>query len=166
MTDLAPSDSTFIDVEVIPKVVYQFQVIAREDKGKVFGVEYNKSPMVDFKTSSLGPKRKEDAVILTPKQAEAKSEMASPEATQGTITYPDESKPLHILGLSVEIFVGAVIVCLIVLLVIVGIIYKCVTGNKKIELDDDDDDVEKGDDEDDEDDSSDESEQLDPGKNA
>ena len=42
----------FTDIEVTPKVPYMFQAIAREDKGAVGGVEYNKSPAVLFKTSS------------------------------------------------------------------------------------------------------------------
>ena len=42
----------FMDIEVTPKAVYKFQAIAREDKGAVGGVEYNKSPEVLFSTSS------------------------------------------------------------------------------------------------------------------
>ena len=41
--------------QVIPKVPYMFQVIAREDKGPVLGVDYNKSGRIEFKTSSLRP---------------------------------------------------------------------------------------------------------------
>jgi len=42
----------FTDIEVKPKAPYMFQVIAREDKGAIGGVEYNKSPALLFKTSS------------------------------------------------------------------------------------------------------------------
>ena len=43
----------FTDIEVTPKAPYMFQVIAREDKGAIGGVEYNKSPALLFKTSSI-----------------------------------------------------------------------------------------------------------------
>lgn len=43
----------FTDIEVKPMAPYMFQVIAREDKGAIGGVEYNKSPAILFKTSSV-----------------------------------------------------------------------------------------------------------------
>jgi hypothetical protein len=43
----------FTDIEVTPMAPYMFQVIAREDKGDIGGVEYNKSPALLFKTSSI-----------------------------------------------------------------------------------------------------------------
>ena len=43
----------FTDIEVTPKAPYMFQVIAREDKGVIGGVEYNKSPSLLFETSSV-----------------------------------------------------------------------------------------------------------------
>ncbi len=44
----------YADVEVVPKVIYHFQAVAREEKGAVFGVDYNKSPVVTFQTSYEG----------------------------------------------------------------------------------------------------------------
>jgi hypothetical protein len=38
-------------VKVVPKVDYQFQAVAREDKGPIVGIDWNKSPLTDFKTS-------------------------------------------------------------------------------------------------------------------
>lgn len=52
MTDLVAKDLDYVDIEVTPKIPYQFQAVAREDKGLVGGVDWNKSPTVDFKTSS------------------------------------------------------------------------------------------------------------------
>lgn len=50
VTDLVKGD--FTDIKVIPKIHYSFQAVAREDKGMVGGVDYNKSPIVDFKTTT------------------------------------------------------------------------------------------------------------------
>ena len=41
-----------IDITVTPKIMYQFQAVAREDKGVIGGIDWNKSPTVEFKTSS------------------------------------------------------------------------------------------------------------------
>ena len=35
-----------------PKITYQFQAVAREDKGVIGGIDWNKSPTVEFKTST------------------------------------------------------------------------------------------------------------------
>ena len=52
LSDQVDSTVNFTDIEVTPKVPYMFQAIAREDKGAVGGVEYNKSPAILFQTSS------------------------------------------------------------------------------------------------------------------
>jgi len=39
-------------MQVTPKAEYQFQAVAREDKGTIGGVDWNKSPLTDFKTST------------------------------------------------------------------------------------------------------------------
>ena len=52
MTDLLPTDADSVAIEVTPKIFYQFQAVAREDKGPVLGIEWNKSPVVEFKTSA------------------------------------------------------------------------------------------------------------------
>ena len=52
LSDQVDNTANFTDIEVTPKVPYMFQAIAREDKGAVGGVEYNKSPAILFQTSS------------------------------------------------------------------------------------------------------------------
>ena len=47
-------DEDSVDIVVIPKIYYDFQAVAREDKGVIGGVDWNKSPTVTFKTSSIG----------------------------------------------------------------------------------------------------------------
>ena len=51
VSDLVDKDSNYADIDVVPKTYYQFQAVAREQKGLLGGVDYNKSPVVDFKTS-------------------------------------------------------------------------------------------------------------------
>ena len=41
-----------VDVKVVAKVDYQFQAVAREDKGPIAGIDWNKSALTDFKTSA------------------------------------------------------------------------------------------------------------------
>ena len=52
LSDQVDNTVNYTDIEVTPKVPYMFQAIAREDKGAVGGVEYNKSPAILFQTSS------------------------------------------------------------------------------------------------------------------
>ena len=51
LTELVNPQVSSIDIKVSPKVEYQFQAVAREDKGSVIGVDWNKSDITDFKTS-------------------------------------------------------------------------------------------------------------------
>ena len=53
MTDFISKQVFYATIKVIPRVEYIFQVIAREDKGSVLGVDYNKSELTTFKTSRL-----------------------------------------------------------------------------------------------------------------
>ena len=52
VTDLVAKSANFVDIKVTPKIDYNFQAVAREDKGLIGGVDWNKSPTVQFKTSS------------------------------------------------------------------------------------------------------------------
>ena len=51
-TGQVETDVDSIDITVMPKIMYKFQAAAREDKGIIGGVNWNKSPAVEFKTSS------------------------------------------------------------------------------------------------------------------
>lgn len=48
---LVGQEANSIIVRVQPGVLYDFQAVAREEKGPVGGVDWNKSPVVEFKTS-------------------------------------------------------------------------------------------------------------------
>ena len=41
-----------VDIDVSKNIEYSFQVIATEDKGRILGVDWNKSPIVKFRTSN------------------------------------------------------------------------------------------------------------------
>ena len=51
-TDLVEPNVNSIDITVTPNITYKFQAVAREDKGVLGGIDWNKSPVVEFKTSS------------------------------------------------------------------------------------------------------------------
>ena len=42
----------FVDIQVTPRIIYQFLAVAREEKGILLGVDWNKSPIVTFSTST------------------------------------------------------------------------------------------------------------------
>jgi hypothetical protein len=52
-------------------VKYTFQAIAREDKGTVLGVDYNKSPSVDFRTER---RQKEENLAQPEAEKESKGD--------------------------------------------------------------------------------------------
>ena len=53
MTSFISTQVFYATIKVIPRVEYTFQVIAREDKGSMLGIDYNKSKLTTFKTSRL-----------------------------------------------------------------------------------------------------------------
>ena len=52
MTDLIDKQIYIAAIIVTPKVNYVFQVIAREDKGGILGIDYSKSNGTEFKTTA------------------------------------------------------------------------------------------------------------------
>ena len=109
LSDQVDNNVNFTDIEVTPKVPYMFQAIAREDKGSVGGVEYNKSPSILFQTSSS-----------------------------------EDSDAIFIPGVSNNLSIIIVIMCLFGAVVVIGIVYKLSGFKPKdtiVEEDDDDDDL-------------------------
>ena len=57
-------------IRVTPKVKYVFEVIAREDKGAIAGVDYNRAENVEFSTSTRNPpfagEDYEDRILVNP----------------------------------------------------------------------------------------------------
>jgi len=109
LSDQVDNNINFTDIEVTPKVPYMFQAIAREDKGSVGGVEYNKSPAILFQTSSS-----------------------------------EDSDAIFIPGVSNNLSIIIVIMCLFGSVVLIGIVYKLSGFKPKdtiVEEDDDDDDL-------------------------
>ena len=51
LSDPVNNDKFSTIIRVTPKVKYVFEVIAREDKGAIAGVDYNRADNVEFKTS-------------------------------------------------------------------------------------------------------------------
>ena len=48
ISDKTDSNADFLDIWVVPNTSYTIQAIAREDKGMILGVDYNKSPIAKF----------------------------------------------------------------------------------------------------------------------
>ena len=52
LTDFINNDQFSTIIRVTPKVKYVFEVIAREDKGSIGGIDWNRAKKVEFKTSN------------------------------------------------------------------------------------------------------------------
>ena len=50
LTQLLNPQVNSVDIKVVPMVDYEFQAVAREDKGSIAGVNWNKSPITAFRT--------------------------------------------------------------------------------------------------------------------
>ena len=112
---------------MIPKVPYQFQVVAREDKGPVLGVDYNKSPRIEFKTSS----RRDDSNFVPPKETDIATQVppqpdyfTTPSSLEDKL---EERGPQGVVfnGLTIELLAVIVVGGFIVLIILIGIVYKC-----------------------------------------
>ena len=52
-TDMVRNTENSSDVNVTPEIAYKFQAVAREDKGLIGGIIWNKSPIVEYMTTTL-----------------------------------------------------------------------------------------------------------------
>jgi hypothetical protein len=154
ITDLVPTSDDFVDITVIPKIIYQFQAVAREDKGIIGGVDWNKSPTVDYKTSSFYTKPSSSASSSSSSSSTSEGSSSSSGSSSNKVdqTMIDDGRPMAVLGMSLEIFIAVVVISLLVVLIVVGLAYKLVSGHRKTgDLDDDDDDDDDDDNDDDDD---------------
>lgn len=137
-----PNDTDFILIQVTPKVDYQFQAVAREDKGIIGGIDWNKSPITDFKTSQYNSE-----VNPTPTNEETKSEPRKTDSYNNNnnhkIDQPKMDKNEDVegaVGLSIELIVIIAVCGVVLLLIVFGIVYKVACAKKSDDDDDDDDD--------------------------
>jgi len=70
LSDPVNNDKFSTVIRVTPKVKYVFEVIAREDKGAIAGVDYNRAENVEFKTSmrnvEVTIEEDPEPIIITP----------------------------------------------------------------------------------------------------
>ena len=52
-TDLVSATDNSTDIKVTPEIAYKFQAVAQEDKGLIGGIDWNKSPIVEYMTTTL-----------------------------------------------------------------------------------------------------------------
>merc|ERR1712083_572385 len=72
-----PTDQFNTTIKVTPRVLYTFQVIAKEDKGSGLfggGIDYNKSPTTQFQTSRHNENVKPDINVLPPPKKKLRDE--------------------------------------------------------------------------------------------
>jgi hypothetical protein len=145
MTDPVNIDQSFLDIEVSPKVGYLYQVIAREDKGMILGVDYNKSKTTKWRTS---PNHKE----LKPGSIKPFEEFNDGDEVYHAGNDPvltDQEVRNALAPLTIETLVIVIVAGLLFLLIVIGIMYKLCCRKKSREYDDEDEDEESGEGEDD-----------------
>merc|ERR1712018_468637 len=127
---------------------YVFEVIAREDKGAIAGVDYNRAENVEFKTSmkNVDVTIEDDLPIIPTKITNPVQDSSSISVSENTGEPSKESKSLPSLPFNIEIICIIAVCGVVAILIAIGIVYK-LTCNKKSSAD-----LEEYDDEDDEDD--------------
>ncbi len=157
LSDLTPNDANFINIDVVPKVDYVFQAVAREDKGGVAGIDWNKSETVNFKTSQYNAEVEPTvdpapSVNSLPANGDGKrletshgNLAASSSGPSQSPTNEDNLKGIFS-EISVELIAIIVVCSVVLLLIVVGLVYKLACA-KKSEDDDMEDDDEDDDDE-------------------
>eukprot|EP00096_Caligus_rogercresseyi_P004716 TRINITY_DN1913_c0_g1_i2.p1 TRINITY_DN1913_c0_g1~~TRINITY_DN1913_c0_g1_i2.p1 ORF type:complete len:249 (+),score=59.00 TRINITY_DN1913_c0_g1_i2:146-892(+) len=135
MTDVVAQEINYLDVKVRPRVLYIFEVIAREEKGYI-GVDYNRAPHVEFQTTRRAfvpaspppppepsPPSEGDEGEVVRLTGLSLNTAATERPPPPTTFYEDEG--IKIFGLSIEIFVGLFVAVCVLLIVLSGGIYKC-----------------------------------------
>lgn len=132
LSEKVPTDQNYVDIEVIPKVPYMFQVIAREDKGPVLGVDYNKSDRIEFKTSSLRPETNYKPPAETDPRLVTKKPPVERHPVNDATPQEERGTPGVVLNgaLTVELLAIIVVCGFILAIIVVGIVYKCFRSNK------------------------------------
>mgnify|MGYP007048359737 FL=1 len=152
MTQLIDKQHYTSDIIIIPKVNYVFQVIAREDKGGVLGIDYNKSDQKEFKTSAYNsnvkPTTPKPAVV--PKATVADNDnIVGPASDLQDEVVREENGGKLLAGFNIELIAIIIVCSIVLLLILVGLIYKLTCAKKTEDIDDDDDEDEHDDDGDD-----------------
>jgi len=155
MTDLIKTDQFTIDIQITPKVVYVYQVIAREDKGSIAGIDYNKSEYKEFKTSAYNSEVKPSPKV-PPNPASspvAPKDLVAPEYPSTSQEDDPEKEEavgkenaILLAGLSIELLAIIVVCSIVLLLILVGLIYKLACAKKSEDIEDDDEDDDDDDD--------------------
>ena len=135
-SELLDRNANSVDVKVVPKVDYQFQAVAREDKGPIVGIDWNKSPVTDFKTSvrnkeiSKIPIPNEQPISTSPTDASLKSTSDAGGQVAVPTAAVSETKE-KVLPLSIEVLAIIAVCGTAVLLIFVGVAYKLFCGKSE-----------------------------------
>ena len=133
VSELISSRRRFVRLQVIPYVIYHFQVVAREERG-LGRVTYNRSPVVTFQTSRDGggpaisrqyfaryddgdEAASADYLEEAAEAAEAIWQQAVPPAAHG-------ESPVVVLGMAIEVFVLVAVLIAVTALIMLGMLYR------------------------------------------
>lgn len=152
-TSLVNNDVNTIDIEVTPFVLYEFQAVAREDKGLIGGIDWNKSEVTEFKTSKQNNEVSKPNII--PTQETVPKDSSSILVTNDKVIKEETNLESVKDMLSLELICIIAVCSLVLLLIFIGIVYKLACAKKSSDDMDDTDDED-----DDEDNESSEKEKL------
>ena len=137
LTDPVDNTVNHIDINVSPKIIYLYQAIAREDKGAILGIDYNKAKAVKFRTSSYNTE-----VSIDTKDPDG-SIIEKPNNTPSNNNIDDgDGLETKMLGLTIEMLVILSVIGVILVLVIIGIMYRLCCRRKASQYDEDEDEDE------------------------
>ena len=137
LTDPVDNTVNHIDINVSPKIIYLYQAIAREDKGAILGIDYNKAKAVKFRTSSYNTE-----VSIDTKDPDG-SIIEKPNNTPSNNNIDDgDGLQTKMLGLTIEMLVILSVIGVILVLVIIGIMYRLCCRRKASQYDEDEDEDE------------------------
>jgi len=144
-TELLKTDKFSIDIEVTPRVLYRFQAVAREDKGAILGIDWNRSPERDFKTSQHNKEVEPTSSAATEDDDNYQLNAADKDIITPNVVENQDQNPIFTLTVWK---IGIIVVCGVVfLLIIVGVVYKFACSKKSEDSDIEEDDEDEDDDE-------------------
>jgi len=156
MTELIDKQHYTSDIIITPKINYVFQVIAREDKGGLLGIDYNKSDQREFKTSAYNsnvkpttPKPAREPAVAPKATGTDNGNIESPDSRQDQQVVKEENSGKLLAGFNIELIAIIIVCSIVLLLILVGLVYKLTCAKKTEDIDDDDDEDEHDDDGDD-----------------
>jgi len=155
---LTVDTTSFIVKNLVPNIPFYFQVIAAEDKGSFFGIEYNRGPQTSFiittrqkqvKANDPIPNETTTAVWVDLNtrigsesseavRAKSRNQTKAEGASENVMEQIEDGIGQLLAGENPELLIGLIVGGLVVVVILVGVVYNCVQRSgppKHLDLD-------------------------------